>query len=63
MIFFSRMTKDNKRIIYTVLEYNPLLDSSNMTTEDWGRIGKDIEVPKHHSYPLPCYCPLPYVSS
>lgn len=37
------MTKDNKRIIYTVLEYNPLLDSSNMTTEDWGRIGKDIE--------------------
>lgn len=43
-IFFSRMTKDNKRIIYTVLEYNPLLDSSNMTTDDWGRIGKDIEV-------------------
>lgn len=40
----SRMTKDNKRIIYTVLEYNPLLDSSNMTTDDWGRIGKDIEV-------------------
>lgn len=43
-IFFSRMTKDNKRIIYTVLEYSPLLDSSNMTTDDWGRIGKDIEV-------------------
>ncbi|XP_073339370.1 60 kDa lysophospholipase isoform X2 [Pagrus major] len=37
------LSKDNKRIIYTVLEYNPLLDSSNMTTEDWGRIGKDIE--------------------
>ncbi|XP_068607991.1 60 kDa lysophospholipase [Brachionichthys hirsutus] len=32
-----------KRIIYTVFEYSPLLDSSNMTTEDWGRIGKDIE--------------------
>ncbi|XP_071353796.1 60 kDa lysophospholipase isoform X2 [Trachinotus anak] len=37
------LSKDNKRIIYTVLEYNPLLDSSNMTTDDWGRIGKDIE--------------------
>uniref|UniRef100_A0A7N6B182 asparaginase n=1 Tax=Anabas testudineus TaxID=64144 RepID=A0A7N6B182_ANATE len=31
------------RIVYNVLEYNPLLDSSNMTTDDWGRIGKDIE--------------------
>ncbi|KAM8736167.1 60 kDa lysophospholipase isoform 2-T2 [Acanthopagrus schlegelii] len=37
------LSKDNKRIIYTVIEYNPLLDSSNMTTDDWGRIGKDIE--------------------
>uniref|UniRef100_A0A3P9P3L7 asparaginase n=1 Tax=Poecilia reticulata TaxID=8081 RepID=A0A3P9P3L7_POERE len=36
-------SKLNKRIIYTILEYSPLLDSSNMTTEDWGRIGKDIE--------------------
>ncbi|KAM3594180.1 uncharacterized protein V6R79_003669 [Siganus canaliculatus] len=40
---FHGLSKDNKRIIYTVLEYNPLLDSSNMTTDDWGRIGKDIE--------------------
>ncbi|XP_069391208.1 60 kDa lysophospholipase isoform X4 [Paralichthys olivaceus] len=37
------LSKDKKRIIYTVLEYCPLLDSSNMTTDDWGRIGKDIE--------------------
>lgn len=45
-LFFlnSRLTKDKRRIIYTVLEYNPLLDSSNMTTDDWGKIGKDIEV-------------------
>lgn len=42
------MSKDSKRIIYSVLEYCPLLDSSNMTTDDWGRIGKDIEV-------LPCW--------
>lgn len=38
------MSKNNKRIVYNILEYNPLLDSSNMTTDDWGRIGKDIEV-------------------
>ncbi|XP_056282912.1 60 kDa lysophospholipase isoform X3 [Pseudoliparis swirei] len=37
------LSEDNKRIVYTVIEYNPLLDSSNMTTDDWGRIGKDIE--------------------
>ena len=43
------MCKDNKRIVYTILDYNPLLDSSNMTPKDWGTIGKDIEVlqPKH----------------
>ncbi|KAM4625367.1 60 kDa lysophospholipase [Polymixia lowei] len=35
--------KDNKRIVYSVLEYSPLLDSCNMTTDDWGRLGKDIE--------------------
>ncbi|XP_022045064.1 60 kDa lysophospholipase isoform X1 [Acanthochromis polyacanthus] len=34
---------NSKRILYTILEYSPLLDSSNMTTDDWGRIGKDIE--------------------
>uniref|UniRef100_A0A669D6F5 asparaginase n=1 Tax=Oreochromis niloticus TaxID=8128 RepID=A0A669D6F5_ORENI len=39
----AQLSKQNKRIVYTILEYNPLLDSSNMTTDDWGRIGKDIE--------------------
>ncbi|XP_034714693.1 60 kDa lysophospholipase isoform X3 [Etheostoma cragini] len=37
------LSKSNSRIVYTFLEYNPLLDSSNMTTEDWAKIGKDIE--------------------
>ncbi|XP_047193577.1 60 kDa lysophospholipase isoform X2 [Scophthalmus maximus] len=37
------LSKDKKRIVYSILEYSPLLDSSNMTTDDWGRIGKDIE--------------------
>ncbi|XP_056433199.1 60 kDa lysophospholipase-like isoform X1 [Gadus chalcogrammus] len=40
---FKRSYKDNKRVVYTFLEYSPLLDSSNMSTEDWGKIGKDIE--------------------
>ncbi|XP_049917345.1 60 kDa lysophospholipase isoform X1 [Epinephelus moara] len=40
---YHGLSKDNKRIVYNVLEYSPLLDSSNMTTDDWGRIGKDIE--------------------
>ncbi|XP_070972873.1 60 kDa lysophospholipase-like isoform X1 [Oncorhynchus clarkii lewisi] len=40
------LCKQNKRIVYTVLEYSPLLDSCNMTTDDWATIGKDIE--KHY---------------
>uniref|UniRef100_A0A8C6TGV9 asparaginase n=1 Tax=Neogobius melanostomus TaxID=47308 RepID=A0A8C6TGV9_9GOBI len=27
--------KDSKRIVYTIMEYSPLLDSSNITTDDW----------------------------
>ncbi|XP_077476824.1 60 kDa lysophospholipase isoform X1 [Stigmatopora argus] len=37
------LSKNKKRIIYTVIEYSPLLDSANMTPNDWGIIGKDIE--------------------
>lgn len=32
-----------KRIRYSILEYDPLLDSCNMTMKDWVRIGTDIE--------------------
>ncbi|XP_053365814.1 60 kDa lysophospholipase isoform X3 [Clarias gariepinus] len=39
----QRLSKQNKRIVYTVIEYSPLLDSCNMTTDDWATIGKDIE--------------------
>uniref|UniRef100_A0A8B9S5K4 asparaginase n=1 Tax=Apteryx owenii TaxID=8824 RepID=A0A8B9S5K4_APTOW len=31
-------SKQNKRIVYTILELSPLLDSSNMTPEDWAKI-------------------------
>ncbi|XP_051502584.1 60 kDa lysophospholipase-like isoform X3 [Myxocyprinus asiaticus] len=43
---FHGLSKHNKRIVYTILEYSPLLDSCNMTTDDWANIGKDIE--KHY---------------
>ncbi|KAJ1509434.1 hypothetical protein HMI55_007381, partial [Coelomomyces lativittatus] len=33
-----------KRIQYSILEYDPLLDSSNMTMKDWIRLAKDIEL-------------------
>ncbi|KAH6579413.1 hypothetical protein BSLG_010535 [Batrachochytrium salamandrivorans] len=33
-----------KRINYSILEYDPLLDSSNMTMTDWVKIARDIEV-------------------
>uniref|UniRef100_A0A8C0EJE6 asparaginase n=1 Tax=Bubo bubo TaxID=30461 RepID=A0A8C0EJE6_BUBBB len=32
------VSKQNKRIFYTILELSPLLDSSNMTPEDWAKI-------------------------
>ena len=32
-----------KRVVYTIYEYDPLLDSSNMTMDDWIFIAKDIE--------------------
>ncbi|KAL2095470.1 hypothetical protein ACEWY4_010189 [Coilia grayii] len=40
------LSKQKKRIVYTVMEYSPLLDSCNMTTDDWANIAKDIE--KHY---------------
>ncbi|ORY53217.1 hypothetical protein BCR33DRAFT_779534 [Rhizoclosmatium globosum] len=33
-----------KRIKYSILEYDPLMDSSNMTMRDWVKIVTDIEV-------------------
>ncbi|XP_053553076.1 60 kDa lysophospholipase [Bombina bombina] len=41
-------SKQSKRIVYTVLEYSPLLDSCNMTTDDWAKIAKDIQ--KHYEH-------------
>lgn len=35
---------DSRRVIYNVLEYSPLCDSSNMTMDDWIHIANDIKV-------------------
>ncbi|OAD56837.1 L-asparaginase [Eufriesea mexicana] len=40
--------KDNKRVIYKILEYSPLRDSSDMTIDDWIRIAKDIKQSYEH---------------
>ena len=39
----------HKRVIYTIYEYDPLLDSSNMTMDDWIQIAKDIRE-SYHSF-------------
>lgn len=35
---------ENRRVVYTITEYDPLLDSSNMTISDWVHIAEDIKV-------------------
>ena len=41
--YTRKLTSKKYRILYGILEYDPLLDSSNMGMEDWAKIGKDIE--------------------
>lgn len=44
ILFLHSLSKQNKRIFYTILELSPLLDSSNMTPDDWAKIAKKLEV-------------------
>ncbi|XP_031831268.1 L-asparaginase isoform X2 [Nomia melanderi] len=39
---------DKKRVVYNVIEYSPLCDSSNMMMEDWIRIANDIKQSYEH---------------
>ncbi|KAG7200195.1 hypothetical protein KM043_000627 [Ampulex compressa] len=39
---------DSRRVIYNVLEYSPLCDSSNMTMDDWIKIANDIKESYEH---------------
>lgn len=36
--------EEHYRVMYTIYEYDPLLDSSDMTMDDWIQIAKDIKV-------------------
>src|SRR4051812_30671598 len=44
--FTTPPSRFGRRMHFDVIEYDPLLDSSNMGMEDWVRIGSDIE--KHY---------------
>ncbi|XP_059579260.1 60 kDa lysophospholipase isoform X2 [Alligator mississippiensis] len=37
------LSKQNKRIVYTIKELSPLLDSSNMTPDDWAKIARYLQ--------------------
>lgn len=39
-----KSSHSQRRVRYTVLEYDPLLDSSEMGLQDWTRMAKDIEL-------------------
>ena len=45
-MFYSNksLSKEGRRVVYTIWEYDPLLDSSNMTMTDWARLARDIQV-------------------
>lgn len=36
--------EESRRVVYSITEYDPILDSSNMTIQDWVHIAKDIHV-------------------
>lgn len=36
-------TGDPRRVVYTISEYSPLIDSSNVTVNDWTKIASDIK--------------------
>ena len=44
MIKQFQVQGEHRRIVYTVTEYEPLLDSSNMSFTDWMKIAQDIKV-------------------
>ncbi|XP_054155879.1 L-asparaginase-like, partial [Oppia nitens] len=41
-------TGESNRIVYTIYEYEPLLDSSNFTVDDWINIALDIQQSYQH---------------
>lgn len=46
------LTGDPRRVVYSISEYDPLLDSSNATMDDWIQIARDIKerYDKYHGF-------------
>lgn len=44
---FNRCTFKGYRILYSIIEFDPLLDSSNMSMEDWAIIARHIDTYYH----------------
>lgn len=42
------VTDDPRRVVYTISEYTPLLDSANATMDDWVQIARDIKEQYEH---------------
>ncbi|XP_038633818.1 60 kDa lysophospholipase-like isoform X2 [Scyliorhinus canicula] len=42
-LVLPKISEFKKRIAYKIIEYSPLLDSSNMTADDWKKIANDIK--------------------
>ena len=40
--FITPITEYGERVVMRILEYNPLLDSSNVTYKEWSKIANDI---------------------
>lgn len=50
------LSKFNKRVYYEIIEYDPILDSSDMNMGDWCKIAKDIAVSDAHACLRPTRC-------
>ncbi len=44
------MNDEKCRVVYTIFEYDPLLDSTNMTMDDWIHVAQDIKVPIYFGF-------------
>jgi len=44
LLVLPKTDDTSSRVTYKIVEYNPLLDSSNMTIDDWVFIAQDIKV-------------------
>ncbi|XP_033733849.1 L-asparaginase-like [Pecten maximus] len=43
-LLVTPLMRNGKRVVYRIKEYSPLLDSSNMSMDDWSKIANDISL-------------------